>query len=244
MQGVTNLRLPRRMAIEHLRSLDWVLLPGTLCTEQVFTEFLDELKIPAARRKPVRLEFPAVDDYAEILHPLAANAVLCGFSLGAIVAAHHSDLLRAKRIILFAVNPFADDPAKAEGRRELERDVVEHGTAEALAARLPVLNGPSPDRARAAILSMAGEAAPDIEAQTSLAMTRPGALNALGRCRIPLMVLTGTRDEMAPVALGRAAADAAPSGRFGALPNLGHYALVEDPKRCAQVLLDLEDRMG
>lgn len=232
------------MAIEDLRTRDWVLLPGTLCTEEVFTGFLDCIGIPTERRKPVRLRFPAVEDYAEILAPIADGAVFCGFSLGAIVAAHVADRFSTARNVLFGLNPFPDDPAKLAGRRELERDILAMGGATALLSRLPRLSGPDPDRARATILAMADVASSDIEAQTALALTRPGALDALSRTRSPVLVMTGSQDDMAPTLQGRSAAEAAPFGRFKDIPNLGHYALLEDASVCADVFLELENRLG
>lgn len=233
----------RSMAIEDLRTRDWILLPGTLCTEEVFNGFLDCIGIPTAQRKPVRLRFAAVDDYAEILAPISQGAVLCGFSLGAIVAAHLADQFSTSRTVLFGLNPFPDDPAKAAGRRDLERDVRDKGGASALSSRLPRLRGTDPDRARATILAMADVASSDIEAQTALALTRPGALEALSRTRSPVQVMTGSQDDMAPALQGQTAAEAAPFGSFGDIPNLGHYALLEDASACADVFLELEDRL-
>jgi pimeloyl-ACP methyl ester carboxylesterase len=231
------------MAIEDLRTRDWILLPGTLCTEEVFTGFLDRIGIPTKQRKPVRLRFPAVEDYAEILVATANGAVLCGFSLGAIVAAHLADRISTSRTLLFGLNPFPDDPAKATGRLALQRDVLDNGGASALSSRLPRLGGPDPDRARATILAMADMASSDIEAQTALALTRPGALDAFSRTRSPVQVMTGSQDDMAPALQGRTAAEAAPFGRFKEIPGLSHYALLEDPAACAEAFLELENEL-
>ena len=228
------------MDIDDLRGRDWLLLPGTLCTAEVFAGLLDALGIPPGRRRPLPLIHPRVADYGSALDAQAGGAVLCGFSLGAIVAAHHLDRISPARTILFGVNPHPDDPAKAEGRRALEQDVLATGGAAAMLPRLPPLGGPDPDKARATILAMAEQTAAQITAHTELALSRPGALPALSRSRAPVLVLTGTEDQMTPVALGRTAAEAAPSGRFVGLPSLGHYALLEDPVACATALLDLE----
>lgn len=232
--------MSRSMAIEDLRERDWLLLPGTLCTAEVFTGFLDALEVPRARRITVTLRHPAVEDYADFLADRSRGAVLCGFSLGAIVAAHLADRCEAALIVLFGLNPFADDPAKAPGRRQLARDVASIGGARALMPGLPSLGGPAPETARATILAMADAAAGHISAQTSLALTRPGALEALSRACAPVLVMTGSEDRMAPVTQGQAAADAAPLGRFTQLPGLGHYALLEDPMVCARAFLKLE----
>ena len=229
------------MAIEDLRRRDWILLPGTLCTCDVFSGFLDALDVPTGRRRPVALCHATIEAYEDVLTSRAKDAVICGFSLGAIVAAHHVHRLPAHRIILFGLNPFPDDPAKAADRHDLARDVVAKGGAVALMSRLPALLGPEPDQARAAILAMADAAAKDIEVQTNLALSRPGAVAALSAARSPVVVLTGSEDRMAPATYGQAAAAAAPGGRFCLLPRIGHYALIEDPVACAEAVIGMED---
>jgi pimeloyl-ACP methyl ester carboxylesterase len=229
------------MAIEDLLNRDWILLPGTLCTGDVFSGLLDELGVATKRRHAITLCHPTIEAYEDALTSHAKGAVFCGFSLGAIVAAHYADRLAAHSIILFGLNPLADDPAKAAGRLDLQRDVMAMGGACALMQRLPVLFGRNPDQTRAAILAMADATAPDSAAQTNLALTRPGAIAALSRALSPVLVLTGSEDQMAPAAQGQAAADAAPQGRFRSLARLGHYALLEDPIACAKAVIEMED---
>ncbi|WP_085865068.1 alpha/beta fold hydrolase [Pseudooctadecabacter jejudonensis] len=230
------------MAIDELIERDWILLPGTLCTEDVFTPMLEAIGVPLHQRHAIRLDRPTIEDYAEVC-TRSEGAVVCGFSLGAIVAAHLADRLKAARIILFGVNPLADDPAKAEGRRALAWDVIMKGGGAALDARLPPLNGARPDVARAKVLGMAERAAADCDAQTALALSRPGALGVLAKTECPVLVLTGTDDTMAPPELGRQAADAAPRGQFFPLTRLGHYALLESPAACAVALHNMEARL-
>ncbi|CTQ49488.1 alpha/beta fold hydrolase [Jannaschia donghaensis] len=228
------------MAIEPLTARPWVLLPGTLCTGQVFDGMLDRLGVPSDRRRTLALRQPTVAAYASTLRDVSEDAVICGFSLGAIVAAHHANRLRCARLILFAVTPHPDDPANAGGRRAFAARVGSVGGAAAIAASLASLKGPDPAAARALILDMADMAAGDIVAQTDLAIGRPGATMALAASRVPIWVLTGARDEQTPSEIGRAVADAAACGSFRALDGLGHYALLEDPQACADALLDLE----
>jgi pimeloyl-ACP methyl ester carboxylesterase len=230
------------MAISNPRDHDWILLPGTLCTDQVFGGFLDVLGVPVARRHPVALSLPNIQDYAAMLRTRADGAIVCGFSLGALVAAHLADQVNADEFVFFGLNPLPDDPDRAGGRRALARDVTTLGGAEAMRSRLPPMSGPNAIQAHAAVLAMADVAAPDIEAQTALALNRPGALAALAKSRAPVTILAGTEDLLTPPALGRMAADAAPRGQFIPLPGLGHYALLEDPDVCAQALLTPGDK--
>lgn len=225
------------MDIERAKGIPWVLLPGTLCTGAVFDGFLDELRVPRAARHVVALRHGNVEDHAdELIRAVGRGAVVCGFSLGAILAAHLADRLQASAFVLFGLNPLADDPAKREGRLALADDVAREGGRAALASRLPPFAGADPATARALVLAMAEASAPDITAQTRLAMGRPGALEALARTKVPVLVFTGTDDSQAPLALGQQAARAAPFGRAIPLPGLGHYALVEDAALCARAV--------
>lgn len=115
------------------------------------------------------------------------------------------------------------------------------GGAQALVSRLPDYTGPHPQEARAEVLSMADAAADDIAAHTALALTRPSTLNSLSRSLSPVLALTGDRDGITPEALGQTAANAAADGRYGSIPSLGHYALLEDPALCARCLMNLEE---
>lgn len=227
------------MATELADGRPWIVLPGTLCTGAAFDDLLEALAIPATARHVVELRHAQVEDYVQDLQALTSpEAVICGFSLGALVAAHLADRLPAARMILFGLNPHADDPGKCEGRVDLAQDVAKLGGSAALAHRLPPFGGPDPDRARGRVLAMAQEAGDLIAAQTALAVTRPGAIGALARAQMPVTCLTGTEDGQAPLALAQDAANAAPHGRAVALPGLGHYALLEDPALCSRSVLD------
>ena len=229
------------MATEDLSDRPWLLVPGTLCTADVFDGFLDALGVPGTKRRYLELSFPSVEDYNADFNDVTEDTVVCGFSLGAIVAAHTADRMRPHSLILFGLNPFADDPDKAAARHALADDVKAVGGAAALKSRNPDVYGTTPDQTRAQIYSMADETAHMIEAQTQLALTRPGALPALSKARMSVLTLTGTRDTSAPAAQGRAAADAAPLSRFHALDGLGHFALLEDPAACAAAISSVEE---
>jgi pimeloyl-ACP methyl ester carboxylesterase len=223
------------MAIDGADGRPWILLPGTLCTASVFDGVLDALGVPIASRHPVVLSHPGVEDYAGPLEALCTpGAIVCGFSLGAIVAAHLADRVEAAGLLLFGLNPHADDPGKRDGRLALERDVRAMGGRAALASRLGPLAGPDPAAARALVLEMADRSAADMGAQTALALGRPGAVPALSRAAMPVACLTGTEDQQAPPAVALDAVRAAPQGRFEALEGLGHYALIEDAALCAR----------
>lgn len=224
------------MATRGLADRPWLLLPGTLCTGAVFDRFLDALGVSHSARTYVPLDRPSIQDYSVDFESLSRDTIVCGFSLGAIVAAHFADSMTADRLILFGINPYADDLDKAPSRHALAQDVLAHGGAAALAPRLSDVFGPDPDATRAAICQMADETAPFIKAQTQLALSRSGALPALKRATMPVLAATGTHDQAAPTQHGRAAAQSAPNGQFRTLDGLGHFALLEDPNTCASTV--------
>lgn len=221
------------MATNELSERPWLLLGGTLCTAIVFDGLLDALDVSPTRRSDVVLDRPKIENYAPVFDDLPPETIVCGFSLGAIVAAHYADRMTAHRLILFGVNPFADDPSKADSRHDLAKEVIALGGKAALAARAPDVFGPNPDQTRSVIYQMADASADMIGTQTRLALSRPGANPALARASMPVLALTGAQDKGAPPNCGMAAAQAAPRGQFVSLDGLGHFALLEDPKACA-----------
>ncbi|UWR38422.1 alpha/beta fold hydrolase [Sulfitobacter sp. W074] len=230
------------MGIDGLAKRPWLLLPGTLCTSEIFSDFLDALAVPQSNRHAVVLDRPSVKDYADLCAKISQETVVCGFSLGAIVAAHLSSQMAAHRVVLFGINPNADDPAKNQGRYDLARDVAALGGAGAMASRAPVFHGANPEHTRARVLAMADETSNLIDAQTQIALTRPSVLPALSDTQYPVYVLTGELDNTTSPDKGRTAADAAPKGRFECLDGLGHFALLEDPEACARALIKCEER--
>jgi len=55
---------------------------------------------------------------------------------------------------------------------------------------------------------------------------------------MPLLLVTGARDPLAPAEELRAILDARPDAEFLEMPGIGHYALLEDPSRLARALRD------
>lgn len=227
------------MAIDLADGRPWILLPGTLCSGAVFDGFLDGLDVPPSARHVVSMRHPKIEDFrAELQDLCTPDAVVCGFSLGALVAAHLADGLPAAEFLLFALNPHADGPERRADRLKFAADVARQGGAAGLAPRLPPLAGPHPGQARDKILNMAEHSAALMPAQTELALHRPGALGSLARTGAPVRLFTGSEDTWTPIALARDAARAAPFARVTKLPGLGHYALVEDPAACCRALCE------
>ncbi|WP_298922603.1 hypothetical protein [uncultured Roseobacter sp.] len=164
----------------------WVLLPGTLCTPDVFAPVLDYLGVSVANRIVIELNSTHLQDYEGPLRTAVTDgAIVCGFSLGAMVAAHNLHAMaRAKAIVLLACNLFPD-PAGNRANREAARDHILAGGArdwviENWHLMLSDTNSERLDR----VASMAESTSHLIAAQTELAASRAGAAEHLTAPRV------------------------------------------------------------
>ncbi|MEO0496352.1 MAG: alpha/beta hydrolase [Pseudomonadota bacterium] len=224
----------------------WWLIPGTLCDASVFAPFLDALGVPLHSRNLIMLDRPAVGDYRDQLQDaVKGHDIVCGFSLGAIMVAHHADILpRGATLILFSATPMPDDPSKAEGRAHMRELVLQIGGAAAMRQLSPALFAANPAAILDTIATMAERTAPNIEPQTQLALSRPGALAALHASKAQVIALSGGRDTQTPAELAARIADAAPNGTAVTLDGLGHYALLEGSELCAEAVRGAMEQNG
>src|SRR5437763_1728806 len=58
----------------------------------------------------------------------------------------------------------------------------------------------------------------------------------LSATRVPLLVVSGALDPLAPPASARAIEKARPGARFVELPGVGHYPMLEAPEHVAELL--------
>ncbi|KRW96963.1 alpha/beta fold hydrolase [Paracoccus sp. MKU1] len=224
----------------------WWLLPGTLCTAEVFAPLLAELGVSQRDCRVVRLDRPAVEDYAAELAAIRPGDVVLGFSLGAILAAHHLDHIRAGAVILLAVNPFPDLPEKRSARLAMLERARQRGAPAALAEGLSSqLGAGAADRPeiRQRILAMAEEGEAVLEAQTLLALSRPGAGRMIAETRARVLFLSGGADPTAPPERAASAAELG-GHRFQMIEGAGHYLPLEAPVACARHIRDFLETGG
>jgi len=159
----------------------WVLLPGTLCTPEVFAPVLDYLGVAADKRHVVEVDKPHVEDYAALLRAQVADgAVVCGFSLGAMVLAHNLDALaRARAVVLLACNPFPDPKANRANREALRDRVLAGGARDWVRESWQAMSAAPNPELREHVAAMADTTSHLIAAQTELAVSRPGAADQL-----------------------------------------------------------------
>jgi len=218
----------------------WVLLPGTLCTPEVFAPVLDYLGVAADKRHVVEVDKPHVEDYAALLRAQVADgAVVCGFSLGAMVLAHNLDALaRARAVVLLACNPSPDPKANRANREALRDRVLAGGARDWVRESWQAMSAAPNPELREHVAAMADTTSHLIAAQTELAVSRPGAADQLAASPLPLVFVNGTKDQLTPPDRLRPIMQRATRATLQRPDGLGHFALLEAPKLVANAITD------
>lgn len=224
----------------------WVLLPGTLCTPAVFAPLMQALGLDMARQITLHLDQPDVTTYrSRLAKTVRPGDVVCGFSLGAIAAAHAADVLpEAAIMVLIALNPYPDAAEKRPGREALRAAALSGALEDVFAVAAPRLFATPTPFLEQQVTEMARQVACHIDAQTALAISRPGVFPVLRQSRAPVILITGEVDQQTPPHLAQEAAQVAPKAVVQIVPRLGHFCLLEDPGAVAAAIRQGFERLG
>jgi pimeloyl-ACP methyl ester carboxylesterase len=178
------------------------------------------------------------DDVARLLDDEGIDrAVVGGLSMGGYVTMafcrRHPDRLLGAVLADTKAGP---DPAPArENRERIARAVLSEGSDVLVSEVLPALIGPTTKERRAMVFGrvkgLVQSAPPGAVAWAQRAMAaRPDSFDTLAALKVPLLVLVGEEDELAPPAEAEAMAQAVPGGRLEIIPKAGHLSAVEQPE--------------
>ncbi|MFK3707938.1 alpha/beta fold hydrolase [Klebsiella sp. NPDC088457] len=224
-------------------SVPLILLGGTLCDERLWQPMLEWLNVSDVQVFTLQTDDSAKAAAERLLAQLPPRFCLCGFSLGAIVALEMQAIApeRIAGLGLISVNPLADKPENATGRRQ----AVEHAKAVGFAAfitrqlwpRYVARRRQNEEPLRQQIIAMANGCGHDVfYRQTEIAIGRRDRRACLSRLAVPLLILSGEEDPICTAEHHQAALRAAPSARWQELPCVGHFVPLEAAQETANAL--------
>ena len=207
-----------------------LLLPGTLCDDDLFVDLLAHLAPRPTRTIAIRWS-----DAAAAADAILADAppvfALLGFSLGGLVALEIA--LRApQRVVglaMIASNARARAARSAPSSPPTPAAAIDTAWPRYVAAaRL------DDELLRTRIAAMAERVgATDFAAQERLAGARSDKRDRLGLLTMPALVLAGAHDALCPPRMQHELADGLPDADLALLEDVGHFAPLEAPDRVA-----------
>ena len=170
---------------------------------------------------------------------------LAGLSMGGYVveafASKYESMLSS--LILVDTKAEADNPQQKQGRDkmiELVRTSGSKAVADDMLGKMlsPETIRQSPQMVRD--LRMMMEAVPPKTIETALAAMRDRNeyLSLLPKLTVPLLIIVGQDDVIAPPTLAQAMQQAAPKAKLAIIPTAGHLAPLEQPKSVATAIRD------
>jgi pimeloyl-ACP methyl ester carboxylesterase len=207
------------------------------------------LDLPGFGQSPFPGDF-SMDDLARHVSDFLARSnllpcVLGGLSMGGYVALQYHRLFPSdlKALILLDTKSAADTPEAKENRVRMA-DVARREGAKPVARMMyPKMFGEStkqsprgPELERR-LMDIMESCPPATIAAACLAMRdRPDYTPDLAASNVPLLMITGAEDAIAPPEVGQAVANAARQGTFVQIPHAGHIATLEQPAEVAKAI--------
>ncbi|WP_186040153.1 alpha/beta fold hydrolase [Burkholderia gladioli] len=222
-----------------------VLIPGLLCTAEVFAP-----QIPALwPYGPVTVASTLDGDSiaamaAAILASAPPRFALAGFSMGGYLA--HEILRRAPervtRLALLSTSARADQPIQVEMRQAL-LEAATHGDYDTVLANATLNTAHVSLRRDPVFAATKRRMAADIgraafARQTAAVIGRPDSRRELPSIAVPSLVLVGDSDPVTPPEFAREMAEAIPGAKLVIVPECGHTSPLERPEAVNAALRD------
>ena len=191
------------------------------------------------------------DCAARLLERAPQRFLICGFSLGGIVALQATLLApeRVAGVVLISTTGRADDPARAPARRQQVAVALEQGPAALVEAELwpnyvaRAHLGAEVLKARVVAMADAVGAA-RFANQVEIAIARPDVLSELGALRLPLLQINGAEDPTTTPALGAEIVAQVTGATHAVIAGAGHFVLMEQPAETAGAIMEWFGRTG
>ncbi len=229
-----------------------ILVPGLAANAMMWQHQLPVLPAPLRTHvTDVHARHASIEQMAAaLLQEHAGDLVLCGASMGGIVAmeAVRQAPQRVRGLALLGTNarPETDDMRQL---REMAITLFEAGrAAEVLRANLPLAFHAS--RANDAQLAQTyldfvlQAGAGQLVRQNRAIITRPDARAHLASVACPVLVMCGDSDQLTPPECSREIADLVPAAQLVIVPQCGHMLTMERPEFVTATLLAWLDRIA
>jgi len=173
------------------------------------------------------------------------QAVICGLSMGGYIA---FELLRrfperVRAAILCNTKAAADSPEAKRGRDALAAKAQDEGARAVAAELVPKVIARAtrerqPDVVKEVTEMIARQPVPGIVGALRALRERPDSTPLLAAIRVPVLVVAGDDDQIAPAAGMQELARTIPGARFALVPDAGHVAPLEQPITVSSALSD------
>jgi len=173
------------------------------------------------------------------------QTVVCGLSMGGYIA---FELLRrfpkrVRAVILCNTKAPADSAEAKRGRDELAAKAQQDGAGAVADELLPKLLARATRDRQAGVVREVREmivrqAVSGIVGALHALRERPDSTSLLAHIRVPVLVVAGEDDQIAPAAGMQEMARAIPGARFALVPDAGHVAPLEQPITVSSALAD------
>ncbi|WP_169569237.1 alpha/beta fold hydrolase [Sneathiella limimaris] len=221
-----------------------ILIPGLLCTEDLWRDQLHALSDLANMTVPRHDNHASVEEIAsEILKTAPEKFSLAGLSMGGYIALEIvlRQPKRVERLALIDTRADADSAADKKKRQDfirlVQRGTTFKGVTEAL---LPMLIHPSrfqDSELTERIYQMAQDIGRDgfIRQETAI-MDRKDRNAELGQIDCPTLVLSGEDDALIPAKLQAEMSEKIPDSEFHTIADCGHLPTMEKPMESNSIL--------
>ncbi len=212
-------------------------LPGTLCDARVFDALSSQIAANRALYADLTADLSVDEAATRILASLPECFIAVGFSLGAIVALELAARApeRVTAMVLIAGNarnvPETDHPARRTAVLGVEPGAL---VGQNLWSRSVHPANLGRRDVQDLVVAMARSCPPGTaERQTEIALSRSDSRSRLASLTMPVLILSGSNDMIAPEAFQLEMAQSLPDSDWTRVPDAGHFLLLEQPVACA-----------
>jgi pimeloyl-ACP methyl ester carboxylesterase len=220
-----------------------VLLPGLVCTEDLFAEQIASLRGEVAISVADHTRNDTMSGIARAILAKAPNRfALCGLSMGGSIAFEMMRQApdRIERLALLGTSALSDTPEQTEWRLQLIAMAQSGGFKSVRDNLWPLFVHPARHddvTLKRAVFKMMDDTGPEtFIRQEKAIVSRPDSRPSLGAIHCPTLVLVGNEDVLTPVSAARMIAEGIVGSKLDIVQDCGHLSTMERPDAVTEAL--------